>query len=262
MTRLYLLLVGAIWLLPIRLDAQFDEAGIFFGISHYSGDLTERKLEPLGFNKAWGFYVRKKNSPRFGIKYQFTKALLTGSDANSSVESGLWKRNLSFETDLYEVAAIAEYNFFKIKKGEYGVSPYLYGGLAAFWFTPYARVDGKVYDLRHYRTEGVAYSAFQFSLPFGAGIRLQVNGTGSLGIEAGLRKTFTDYLDDVSGYYPSDLQGGSDGNKRNTRTMLSYRSPEVNPHAPALPTPGSQRGNPDKDDWYLFFGVSVGVTLQ
>ncbi|MEO1263341.1 MAG: DUF6089 family protein [Bacteroidota bacterium] len=262
MTRLLLFCVVAVWLVPTRTDAQFDEVGIFFGISHYSGDLTERKLEPLEFNRAWGIYVRKKMTDRFSMKYQFTKGLLSGKDGNATVESALWRRNLSFETDIYELSAIAEYYFFRLKKGEYGISPYVYGGLAGFYFTPYAEVGGKTYDLRYYRTEGIEYSSYQFAIPFGAGVKIQVNGMGSLGIEAGLRKTFTDYLDDVSGYYPSDLIGFVDGESMNLRTQLSYRTPEVVADAPELPKPGGRRGNPENNDWYLFFGVTLGVNLK
>ena len=262
MNKLLLLLVVATWLLPMRGQAQFDEAGIFFGISHYSGDLTERLVEPLEFNKAWGLYVRKKMSDHFGMKFQFTKGILSGDDANSSVESSLWRRNLNFESDIYELGAVVEYNFVKIKKGEYGVTPYIYGGLSGFYFTPFTKMGGKTYDLHHYKTEGIEYSLYQFAIPFGGGMKLQVNGLGCLGIDVGLRKTFTDYLDDVSGYYPTDLAGGSDGESTNTRTHLSYRSKEVNPSAADMPKPGGQRGNPDKNDWYLFFGVTLGVNLK
>lgn len=262
MTRLLLLLITATWLLPNRSFAQFDEAGIFFGISHYSGDLTERLVEPLEFNRAWGLYVRRKISDHFSMKFQFIKGKLSGDDANSTVESSLWRRNLKFESDIYELGAIVEYNFVKIEKGTYGVTPYLYGGLAGFYFTPFTEMGGKTYDLHHYKTEGIEYSLTQFAIPFGAGLKLQVNGTGCLGLEAGLRKTFTDYLDDVSGYYPTDLIGYHDGESGDVRSHLSYRAQEANPSAADMPQPGGQRGNPDNNDWYLFFGVTLGVNLK
>ncbi len=249
-------------LLPMQVNAQFDEVGFFFGITHYSGDLTERMVEPLEFNKAGGFYLRKKISDRFGLRFQFMKGTLTGDDANSSVGSGLWRRNLNFRSDIYEIGVLAEYSFFKIKKGDYGASPYVFGGLAAMYFTPYTELDGVTYDLQHFRTEGVEYSLYQFVMPFGAGMKLQINGMGYLGMELGFRKTFTDYLDDVSGYYPTNLIGGDDGRQVNIRTQLSYRAQEANPAAPDLPTPGGQRGNPSKNDWYMFFGVTLGMNLK
>ena len=262
MNKLLLLLIAAICLLPTRGMAQFDEAGIFFGISHYSGDLTERLIEPLEFNQAWGLYVRKKMSNHFGLKFQFTKGLLSGNDANSSVESGLWRRNLNFESDIYELGVTAEYSFIKIEKGSNGITPYVYGGLAGFYFTPFTKMGGKTYDLHHYKTEGVEYSLYQFAIPFGAGLKWHINGISCLGLEAGLRKTFTDYLDDVSGYYPTDLAGYSDGESGNVRTHLSYRGHEVDANAAAMPSPGEQRGNPDKNDWYMIFGVTLGVNLK
>jgi len=263
MTRILLLLVAGIGLLlPMRGTAQFDEAGILFGITHYSGDLTERVVEPLEFNRAWGFYLRKKVSNRFGVKFQFMKGTLSGNDANSSVGSGLWKRNLNFHSDIFELGAMAEYSFFKIKKGAYGASPYVFGGLAGLYFTPYTELDGVTYDLNHYHTEGVEYSLYQFVVPFGAGMKLQVNGLGALGMEVGFRKTFTDYLDDVSGTYPTDLIGAADGARSNVRTNLSYRVQEAAPSAPGLPAVGSQRGNPAKKDWYFFMGLTLGINLK
>lgn len=261
MTKLLLTLLAGVCLLPNRGNAQFDEVGFFYGISHYSGDLTERLVEPLEFNNAFGFYVRQRYSEHFGLKFQFVKGTLSGDDANATVESSLWKRNLNFQSDIFELAVLAEYNFFKLEKGAYGLSPYAYAGLAGFYFTPYTKMDGKTYDLSHYRTEGIEYSKYQFSIPFGLGVKMQINDLGTLGIQAGLRKTFTDYLDDVSGYYPEGLTFHGDGNNADIRTNLSYRIPEVNANAPELPMPGSQRGNPEKNDWYMFFGVSVGISL-
>ncbi len=263
MTRISLLLLAAgICMLPIQVHAQFDEVGFLFGITHYSGDLTERFVEPLEFNKAGGFYLRKKTSNRFGLKFQFMKGTLTGDDANSSVGSGLWKRNLNFHADIFEISTLAEYSFFKIRKGAYGASPYVFAGLAGMYFTPYTELDDTTYDLHHYRTEGIEYSLFQFVIPFGAGMKLQINGMGSLGIEVGFRKTFTDYLDDVSGSYPADLIGGVDGKQLDIRTQLSYRVLEVDSTGPDLPTPKAQRGNPDKNDWYMFFGLTLGMNLK
>ena len=260
MNRLFKLLSAIVFLLPLEGHAQFDEAGIFMGISHYSGDLTERTVEPLGFHRAGGFYLRKKITPRVGMKYQFYKGRISGDDARSSTESGLWKRNLSFESDIFEVAAIAEYSFFILDDVPFGATPYIYGGIAGFYFAPQAEIDGTTYNLNTYRTEGVEYSLYQFALPFGAGLKMQVNGCGYLGFEAGFRKTFTDYLDDVSGFYPSDL-GRSDDGTVSTRAMLSYRADELNPNAGPLPKPNSARGNPDRNDWYMFFGLTLGLKL-
>lgn len=260
MIRSTFLLCAAFFLFPLCTKAQFHEAGVFMGISHYSGDLTERKIEPLGFHRAGGFYLRQKLNNRVSLKYQFYKGRISGDDARSSTESGLWRRNLSFESDVFEVAALAEYSFFRFGDGLFETSPYVFGGLAGFYFAPQTEMDGRTYNLNTYRTEGVEYSLYQFAVPFGAGVKMQVNGCGFLGFELGFRKTFTDYLDDVSGFYPSDLARGVDDNT-SIRTSLSYRGGEVLPDAPNFPKANSQRGNPAQNDWYMFFGLSLGISL-
>ena len=65
------------------------------------------------------------------------------------------------------------------------------------------QVSGKFPD-RHYPKP---YKRTQLSIPMGAGINYKVNRQINLGYEIGWRKTFTDYLDDVSGRYanPADL---------------------------------------------------------
>ena len=45
------------------------------------------------------------------------------------------------------------------------------------------------------------YSRFQIAIPFGVGIKYAIDQNWSIGIEYGLRKTFTDYIDDCSSVY-------------------------------------------------------------
>ena len=72
-----------------------------------------------------------------------------------------------------------------------------------------------------------------------------------------MRKTFTDYLDDVSGKYPSyaSLPGGSGG----LAGALSDRSGEV---GEKIGKPGYQRGQSPKKDDYFFGGISISYTIM
>ncbi|MBK9014486.1 MAG: hypothetical protein IPM82_10590 [Saprospiraceae bacterium] len=254
-------IVFCLLILPVASRAQFDEVGIIFGCSNYSGDLTERDIEPLECNMANGIYVRKKLNRQFGLKMQIARLVLSGNDANNTMEGGLWKRNLSFRSDLYEFGAQVEWVPISLKTGDNQFMPYFFTGIAAFYFNPQAEMGGNVYNLHHYQTEGVEYSLFQFAIPFGAGIKLNLRNRGSLGFELGLRKTFTDYLDDVSNTYRSDIRLLGENNS--LAAQLSYRGIEGNlSDAPLYPKPGTQRGNPDKMDWYALFGMTIGVNLS
>jgi hypothetical protein len=240
-------------------DAQFNEIGAFAGISNYAGDLTDRNFEPLECNFAGGFYLRNRGKGRLGWKAHLYRGVLSGNDANTAVESGLWQRNLSFRSEIYELGAVAEYHLIRLQSGYYEFSPYLFGGAAAFYFNPQAAVNGKTYNLQHFRTEGVEYSLFQYALPFGAGLRLELGRKVSFGLEGGLRKTFTDYLDDVSHSYPANIRELAETNS--LTVLLSYRGKETASDAPLLPEPGAPRGNPARKDWYMFFGLTLGIFI-
>jgi hypothetical protein len=46
------------------------------------------------------------------------------------------------------------------------------------------------------------YSLWQPTIPFGGGVKFAITENLRIGFEIGLRKLFTDYLDDVSTSYP------------------------------------------------------------
>lgn len=262
MRKLHTAALLAAWLmLPGIGAAQFDEFGVFLGASTYGGDLTERLVEPLEINFAAGFYLRRRLNDHWGLKMNAYRGVISGDDAHATTESGLWMRNLSFRSEIYELGAALEFSPVRFRTDYYQGAPYLFSGISAFYFMPTAEMDGKTYNLHAYRTEGTEYSLFQFALPFGAGMRLDVNGNGSLGVELGFRKTFTDYLDDVSDTYAPAVVSGSDG-ARSLQSRLSYRSPEVLPGAAPAPHEGQVRGNPEHNDWFMFFGLTLGINLK
>jgi len=260
MRRLITLLSACVLLLPSRGEAQFEEIGTFIGIANYAGDLTESNLDPLEFNLAAGFYLRHHFKRRLALKLHLYRGVLSGNDANASLAGGLWKRNLKFRTEVYELGAQLEYDLIKFGTDNFYSAPYLFFGISVFHFNPRTELDGKTYNLQKYKTEGVEYSLLQMAIPFGAGFKIKVNDAGSLGVEVGFRKTFTDYLDDVSGAYPADIAALTE--QRSLQSRLSYRTSEVLPDAPPVPKPGQLRGNPDNKDWYFFFGFTLGVYLK
>jgi hypothetical protein len=250
----------ALVFMPLLALAQFDEVGIFTGISTYSGDLTDRDIEPLGFHFGAGLFVRRNLTERLVARGQFYVGKISGSDANTAVESGLWQRNLHFQSAIHELGVLFEYKLLSVKGDYHQFSLNLFGGIAGFHFRPMAKFNGGMYDLHHYQTEGVSYPLTQLALPFGAGLQVKVAERFHIGLEWGLRKTFTDYLDDVSATYRPDAVHMSDNASISAR--LSYRTPEVLPNAPAAPTPGGQRGNPSSNDWYQFFGLTLSMAIK
>ena len=141
-------------------------------------------------------------------------------------------------------------------------SPYIFGGLAVFHFNPYTydQQNNKVF-LKPLSTEGQGlpgyekpYSLTQLALPFGGGIKYNISDNFRIALEVGLRKLFTDYLDDVSTNYP-DLNL-----LRPRAAYLSYRGDELKPPVP-FPGEGAIRGNPKVKDNYYLLMIRVSYRL-
>jgi hypothetical protein len=122
---------------------------------------------------------------------------------------------------------------------------YAMAGIAAFLHKPEAKLNDEWYDLTAIGTESQRYSKVQIAVPFGGGIKHAVTPNFIIGFEVGWRKTFTDYLDDVSTLYPDMTGGGSEA------SLLTDRSWEVSENNKQLANTGDQRGDQNLKDWYF-----------
>jgi opacity protein-like surface antigen len=226
------------------------------GGANYHGDLMGRSISVLGTRLAMGVGGYYDIDDRFGVGVDLQFAHLGAHDRNQTESSGLRSRNLSFHTRLVEFSAMARYKF------GYGETvpfiPYAMAGLAIGRINPFAfdsRGD-KVF-LFPLRTEGQNLPEYPeklvqnrtiLAIPFGAGVTLQLTERINLDIELGWRKTFTDYIDDVSGTYadPAVLQRWQ-GAKA---VEMSYRGDELPGGNSAYPAAGTQRGNSGSNDAY------------
>ena len=174
------------------------------------------------------------------------------------IASSLRLRNLSFRSDIIELSVTGELNLLPFHiRAQKTSSPYLFAGLAGYYFNPQAQWKGEWYDLHDMHTENQDYKRVQVAVPFGLGFKFNVNYQVNFGLEFGARKTFTDYLDDVSTIYPDIVQL----ERENTiAAMLSYRTPEYTGIATENPV-GQARGNAQNDDWYFFIGATITVNL-
>jgi opacity protein-like surface antigen len=206
--------LAGLMLIGLSAFSQNVHVGIFGGLAAYQGDLTDRLFPKKVTNGAIGVTVNYELTPQIMLRGGFTYSVVGGADRNSSDDT-LRARNLSFETHLTEFSATGEYYFFNLDEQKF--SPYVFGGLAVFHFNPYAYqgTTEKIF-LKPLSTEGEGLSGYpdrkpyaltQLALPFGAGVKYAFNDRVRLGLELGIRKLFTDYLDDVSASYvdPADL---------------------------------------------------------
>ena len=247
--------------------SQYTEAGIFGGVSNYIGDLAPKFMEVKEYAPAFGAFGRHNFTGHFSVKLHFYKGVLQGSDSHSQITKGNRTRNLSFRSDIYELGLQVEYNFLDYNAviANHLTTPYIFAGVAGFYFNPQAQYDRQWFDLQPLGTEGQGlegyakpYQKYSIGIPMGIGVKFNLTHSVNIGLETGMRKTFTDYIDDVSTTYP-DLQVLSE-EKGGFAAALSYRTPEYDPKLATDPT-GLERGNSKIKDWYFFGGVTVSVNI-
>ncbi|GAA3933369.1 DUF6089 family protein [Chitinophaga oryziterrae] len=236
---------------------QYWQVGGFLGASNYSGDLAEKRVDFRYTRYSIGVFAKRDFNRYFSLRAGFTYGRIAGADSTNK-RAELVARNLSFRSPIIEGSLIGEFNFLDIDEKRF--TPYVFGGIAVFSFYPTARdANGNVVKLRALTTEGQGlpmypdrkkYNLRSIAIPFGAGAKFLLTDSWVLGFEIGIRRTFSDYLDDVS-------MGYVDRN-----TLLQYRGQKSVDYAyrgkGTYPIDGFPRGSQKYDDWYIFSGFTLG----
>ena len=235
-------------------QAQVVDIGLLGGGTYYLGDLNPHQ-QFLLTKPAYGGLIRFVLDDRWSARFNLMHGQIAGDDAISGANE---LRNLRFKSSITELSLTAELNFLEYFTGSkiYYFSPYLFAGPAFFIFNPKAPYQDEMEVLRDLGTEGQGldgyaekYSLKGAALVFGFGIKYSIMQRLGLAVEWGMRKTFTDYLDDVSTNYYIDFTSLSPGDI-DAGVMLS--DPSAIKHAP-----GMQRGNSENNDWYSFVGITL-----
>jgi len=237
--------------------AQDKEVGIFLGTCQYQGDLSKDQITLSATKPGFGVLGRYYINPRVDIAAGLYVGWISGSDANYPSDHFRYERNLSFQSVVVDLHGQVEYNILPYisNSRHYRFAPYLFAGLSVFYFNPTDTFAGKTYDLQPLKTEGVSYSLVQVAIPMGIGFKYSLGNFWNLGLEFGLRKTFTDYLDDVSNRYPNYEQLKQ---SNPTAADLAFKSPSGNYNKLS----NQLRGDPNRDDTYIFAGFTLTKTLR
>lgn len=234
----------------------------FAGVSNYRGDLGDGKSFLPNSHPAFGLGCMYELNHRMLVEVNAKFGNISGSDKLSINNN----RNLSFYSAITEYSVGFEYVLFDLY--EYKVSPYASIGAAAFKFNPFTKDrNGVDVNLYEQNTEGQGfyngrklYKLRQCSIPFGGGLQWAISDDKRISLNIGIRKTFTDYIDDVSTtYVDPDLLSAMKGS---TSVSLAYRGAELQTGSPDYPAAGTNRGNPATKDWYLFSGVTYRVRMS
>jgi len=244
------------------------EIGISAGLAHYFGDLNPNSAINRPKTAA-GVFFRKQITNYIGIRVSGDYALLGYSDvySNNPVQVA---RNLSFNTNVWELSVAGDFNFFEFHPGfeGYEFTPYVGLGLGVFSFDPYAYLSGEKYLLRTLGTEGQGsaqypnlqpYSPIAISIPFTLGAKYALSAKTNVFAELTYRFTNTDYLDDVSGSYAPDAFPPLPDGSPSPGFLLQDRSYET---GSSIGVKGKQRGNSLQKDAFATFKVGISFNLQ
>lgn len=248
---------------------QEGEFGIGVGAAHYFGDLNTRAH--LNRPKlAAGIFFRKNFGNYIALRVAGNFAQLGYSDIYNTQNEFMRRRNLSFNTNVWELALQGDFNFYRFMPGDpdFRFTPYITFGVSAFNYDPYAYLNGQKYNLRQLGTEGQndpannrkPYGSMAFAVPFGVGVKYALNENINIGFEIVHRFTNTDYLDDVSTTYvdPSSFPLNPDGSY-SPAYLLSDRSYETGDR---IGIKGRQRGNSQNKDQFVTAMFYVSFNLQ
>ncbi len=260
--ELRLLLIISCLAVVFQAKAQFDdpktiEVGPHVGASYYMGDLNP--MIPFAQSRLqYGAVVRYNYDSRWSFRFDYSHATVKADD---EVTNWRPERGLNFMTKINDFSLVTEFNFIEYYTGnpKRNVSFYIFGGISAFQYTPYAIVGGNNVNLRDYATEpdnpdakwyeklSAKSMPVGFSIPFGIGVKLSLSKHMAATLEWRMQKTFTDYLDDVATVYPEQHAIYSDGNGN----IYDLSDPTGNYLA------GQQRGNASFNDWFGMARVSL-----
>lgn len=260
----YIISILTVFCIGMSATAQFhtkasrSELGVMIGTSYYIGDLNS-----FGHFKnphlAGGLIYRYNVNPRFAVRANFLYGRLSADDAQSK-EPIKQARNLNFHTDIYELAAGVEFNYFPFQLGDknYRATGYILAEIGVFRMNPKTNYNGAEVELQPLGTEGQGtslsskkhYSLTQLCIPLGVGAKFSLGERVGLNVEFGVRKTFTDYIDDVGSdsYVDTDVLAAESG-----------------PYAAELANRSGdrygKRGNSSTKDWYFFAGGMLTIRL-
>lgn len=197
-------------------QAQSSEVGIGLGTFTYTGDLVRSYNFKYSKPAATAFY-RANLSTVVSFRAAITAGMIGASE--KPIDAFGAERDASFDLFLFEASTVMEYHFLNWRDSKRFVrfTPYMFAGIGLFG------ISGN-------ENKTAEYSNIQPAIPFGLGIKYVYNPKWYFSLEFGARKTFFDYLDDVS---------EGDPNRKKTY----------------------QYGNPNDNDHYFFLGISITRTF-
>ena len=236
---------------------ESKEIGYQIGTSYYIGDLNPDN--PLGcrYHLAQGGYYRYNINSRIGVRFQILQGTIEAWDED---------RKNPWSVNRYSITGEINYIDHVLGNPENRITGFLSAGLAYYSHDPESMDSfGNWHPLQPMGTEGQGwiegidvYKLSGVALPYGMGFKMNLGTLMSFQMEWGMRKTWTDYLDDVStSYVDNDV----------LRIERGELSAELADRIIELPegmdsSAGMQRGDPGRNDKYGYVLASIAFRVS
>ncbi len=271
-TKHFLLLVLVFLAISLSAQAQKHDFGLWLGGANYFGDINTgtdfRFVNPAG-----GVFYRYNFDDRIAARFNLNAGRVWADDAyaNNYYQQS---RNLGFASNITEASAQFEFNFMPYARvpgtsmsAKNKFSPFVMAGFGVFHFNPFVNYNGDKVLLQPVGTEGQGFAQYPELTRYkrtstawllGGGIKYRIKRLMGITFEAGVRKTSTDYLDDVSGVYADPVVLLYEGGPQ-TQFLAD---PSVEVVSEPVGATGKMRGDNQKSDDYFFFGIGISYTLN
>lgn len=181
-------LLGSLFCLSQQSRAQLSqnaEFGFGIGAFNYTGDLV-RTYNILNSKPAGTVFYRANISKIVSFRTSLTGGKLAASDKRP-LDAFATQRASSFNLFVLEASTVFEYHFLDWRDSQRRLrfTPYLFAGFSLFVLSGNAEKNAE-------------YSNVQPAIPFGGGVKYVINPKWYVAVELGIRKTFFDYLDNIS----------------------------------------------------------------
>jgi hypothetical protein len=237
-----------------------SELGVHIGQMYYLGDLNPSK-QFYQSNLAGGLMYRFNLQTRMSLRFNITTGSIEAYDKDSN-KPLLVNRNLDFQSKIHEIAGGIEFyhSQFQIGNKRYFGTFYFLTQIGLFYMNPTTSYNGETVELNEIGTEGQGsslnkkrkYNNLQLCVPLGVGGKISLGKFATFNLDIAIRKTFTDYLDDVASDSYLDPTTLSSVNGT-TAAALSNRSLDGSRFG--------KRGNSTTKDWYVYCGGMVTIKL-
>ena len=169
------------------------DIGIFGGAGTYFGDMTKTDFGK-SVNPAYGAFVRYNFNPRYGLRFNVMNGTI---GAIGKYDQADW----TFNKNVMNISLSFEFNYLKYIVGD-KITPWstfiFFGlGMQTYNYVMDTTKLKPVVDPTYFTHADFSGPVMTATIPFGLGVKYNLSKRWGIGLEGGLKKTFSDKLDDL-----------------------------------------------------------------